>query len=304
MEKKALTLSTVLHAVVLGLMMADISLPRAPQKAAPAVVMVDLSKLGISDKTNLPPDVKAPKKAPASPPKLPPKKEVPPKAAAAPKVAPPQTPPKPTPTPPKKEAAPVVPAEPPKPAKAPKPESPKKTPPKSTQKPTQKPAAKEKSAKKAYDINSLLASVEKTRKPISPTPTKDPAETKAPTTGIKGGIEGDNTLPLSISERDLIASKLRQCWNVNAGVEGIDNIVIELNVSLSKDGHVRAVKVVNPQNSAAFRNIAESAERAVYICDTDDKEAPFQMLATKYAARYNAWREMTLRFNPLDSSVF
>lgn len=298
MEKKALTLSSLMHAVILGLMVADISLPHASEKAPPAIVMVDLTKLEISEKTNLPPKVKASasKKQPS---KVNTKiKPVPP---------PPSKPPqqkvdsKPTPAPSKKQAAPVVSTQPPSSKTTNKP---KKT---SQEKASQsKRLASEKAqkTKKTYDINNLLASVEKTRRPATPVTSPSSSSTEPAKTGIKGGLGGDTALPLSISERDLIASKLRQCWNVNAGVEGIDDMTIELSVSLGKDGHVRSVKVLNNKNTPAFRNIAESAERAVYICDTEDPDAPFQILANKYPSNYAAWREMTLRFNPLQHSVF
>ena len=54
MQRKALLLSLGVHAVVIGLMFADFHFAKEYTKAPPAILMVDLTKVKIADKTNLP----------------------------------------------------------------------------------------------------------------------------------------------------------------------------------------------------------------------------------------------------------
>ena len=54
MQRKAFLLSLGLHAVVICLMFADFHFVKEYTKAPPAILMVDLTKIKIADKTNLP----------------------------------------------------------------------------------------------------------------------------------------------------------------------------------------------------------------------------------------------------------
>ena len=59
----ALGLSVVLHAMVLFLMLFNFSWADNDfEKSPPAILMVDLTKVQLADKTNLPPEVKKQKK--------------------------------------------------------------------------------------------------------------------------------------------------------------------------------------------------------------------------------------------------
>lgn len=294
MRIKPFSLSLTLHVLAIVLMMADFSWTRRPpQTLPPALVMVDLKQVKIAEKTNLPPAVKAAaKKAPPALPK-----------PAAPKTSPVKTaPPPPAPAavkpreaPPVKEAAPVVVEKP----QAPSPAQPAKPPAPAAQQTAEKPP------QPGADLKSLLASVEQVRRPPMPSaPAASPAGVPLASQGIEGGQSGDLTLPLTISEGDLIAHKLRSCWNVDAGVEGIDNMVVEIRAFVNRDGRVREVKILNMKDAPAFRSIAESARRAVFICDKLGEESPFHILADKYAENYADWKELYLRFNPLDGGVF
>ena len=102
----------------------------------------------------------------------------------------------------------------------------------------------------------------------------------------------------------LIANKLRGCWNVNAGVEGAEEMSIELRASVGRDGRVKDVRVLNNKNNPVFRSMADSAVRAVYICDSLGEESPFKILSTKHLDNYNSWKEIHLRMNPVDGGVF
>ena len=273
--RKSLLISTLLHAAIIGLMVADIDwFAPEPVKNPPAILMVDLTKVQIADKTNLPQKIekKQPAKTETKPKEV--KKETP-----KPEVKPE---PKPQEKPAPKNAAKVKTAE-------------KKQDTQKNKKAEQKPQKK----KESYDFKSLLASVEQVRKAPTPTQQEKPDEN-----AITGGEEVNLTQILTISERDLIAYKLKECWNVDAGIEGAEDIVIDIQASINKDGRVRDVKIKNNLTSAAMKSVAESARRAILICDQKGDESPFKILADRYGTHYNQWKELELRFNPLEGSVF
>ena len=285
MTSRAFLSSAILHGVVLTLMAFDFSFARFENTPPPpAVLMIDLKKVQIADKTNLPPKVQVkPKKE--TPKKQPPKPTPPPaKTKPTKTVHPNPEPAKPLPAAPKKDAAPVVA---PKPADKPKE---KKAQTKSPPEPKpQKPSADDR-------LKSLLTSVESVRK-NAPTPT--PAETETKTENLTAGLEGDLNAILTISERDLIAHQLSQCWNLDAGKKDIENITIEIRAQISKDGSVRDVQILNKALNAVHQSVADSARRAVWICNGDPDKSPFKILAEKYADHYADWKSVTLRFNPI-----
>jgi hypothetical protein len=100
---------------------------------------------------------------------------------------------------------------------------------------------------------------------------------------------GDQLARNELSE--LIRRKVEGCWNVPAGARESENLLIEIRVTLNRDGSVyRADIVDNGRMSDSFyREAAESARRAVQIC------SPFSELP---ADRYDVWHTSTLRFNP------
>ena len=160
----------------------------------------------------------------------------------------------------------------------------------SKQKPTQKPD---------YNLKSLLASVEKVRQN---TPSSQPEEQKAE--ALDNGTEGRMDKILSISDRDFIASKLRNCWNIDGGLQNIEEIVVEVRVLVNKDGSIRDVTIMNKMNLPAFRPLSESARRAVYICAQKGADSPFKILADNYADHYSDWKELYLNFNPMNDNIF
>ena len=267
----------MLHGVILALMAFDFSFARFENTPPPpAILMIDLQKVRISDKTNLPPKVQVKPKKEAPKPTPPPVKTKPTKV-----VQPAPQPPKPLPTPPKKEAAPVIES---KPADKPK---------KSESQP--KPQSKPKKPTADDRLKSLLTSVEAVRKSAPKTATvPKPADTD-----IVADTEGTLDTILSISERDLIAHQLSKCWNLDAGKKDIENITIEIRAQINKDGSVRDVQILNKALNRVYQSVADSARRAVWICDGDSEKSPFKILAEKYADHYSDWKSITLRFNPM-----
>lgn len=315
MPVRSFILSFVLHLLVLGLMLFQFKFgeEQTPKKITPALMIVDLTKVKLANQTNLPQKVKKEKKSPKAVTKETPKPKEKSKASSKKE--------KPKETPKKENKTPVVKTPPPKPKEMPKPipQKPVKeavaVKPKSdkTQKTTKtqdktekiapKPSAKSKQTTQENTMDSLLKSVRKIQKPLDEIPQTVDEELPPITDGIKGGTGGSLSRILTISEQDLIANQLRKCWNVNAGVAGIDDMIIEISATVGRDGRIRTVKINNMKSDPAFRTTAESAQRAVWICDKRE-DSPFKILSEKYGSQYDSWKELFLRFNPMDNSIF
>ena len=295
MSQRAFISSAVLHGVVLALLAMDFSLAKFDQTPmTPAVLMVDLTKVQIADKTNLPPKATPTKKVKqVTPPPTKPKQPTPTQIQAQ-KPEPPA--PKPVPQPKPKNAAAVVPPQKPVETKKEKVKSKPKSPASASPKPAAKPNA-------ADRLKSLLTSVDKVKK-SAPTQTQSPEpDDLRLTDGIDNGTEGSLSQILTVSERDLIAGRLSGCWNLDAGKKEIDDMIVEIRVWVNKDGSVRDVKILNTASDSIRQSVAESARRAVWICNEDKTKSPFTILAEKYADHYNDWKTLLLRFNPATGSI-
>lgn len=317
-ESYALAMSVSLHIIILVLMLFNFTFGSDDyEKSPPVILMVDLTNVKLGEKTNLPPLVKEQKKAKEEPAPAPQKPQKEDKTPSVRQEAPaPQQEVKPKEAPAPKEAVKVqekkeTPKQEKKPVKQEKPKPKPKPTPKPAPKPAPKTPPKKQAPKPAQNsLQSLLASVEKVRKPATPAPASKSTSTGANTAGatqnkgIEGGTGGSLMSDLTISEKDLIASKIRQCWNINAGVENVDQIIVELHVAVNKDGSVREARITNMKNDPVFRSMAESARRAIYVCDALKEESPFRILATKHPETYNSWRDMYLRMNPVDGGIF
>ncbi|MCQ2914752.1 MAG: hypothetical protein MJ247_06120 [Alphaproteobacteria bacterium] len=130
--------------------------------------------------------------------------------------------------------------------------------------------------------------------------------TELANTGIEGGSGGSYMQELTVSEKDMLGIKLRGCWNIDAGVKGINNMLIEVRVYLDTDGKVKDARILDRgrmKKDSAFRSIAESARRAVYICDKKDEESPFRIFPKHYPKQYEDWKTLLLRFNPMNGGI-
>ena len=180
--------------------------------------------------------------------------------------------------------------------------------PKPEKKPEKKPDPKKEQPKKsepqlANPLKSLLASVDKLEQEADQADTATIKDgTKVANMGVDGGTVGSYFSELSISEMDALAGRLRQCWNLDPGARGIEDMVIEIKAALNQNGTVRAVEVMDKtryNTDGHFRSVANSAVRAVHICESVYKE----ILAEKYADKYDRWQVLRLRFNPIDKSI-
>jgi hypothetical protein len=94
---------------------------------------------------------------------------------------------------------------------------------------------------------------------------------------------------MTLSEIDALRARISQCWSPPVGGLGADAIRVKLRLQLGSDGMLaNRPQVVNRDGSPFFQAAADSAVRAVMLCQ------PYQLPATKYAL----WKDMILNFDP------
>lgn len=307
--------SLALHVVVFVLFMIDLPLFWNNKNSMSQVpIIVDLQNVKIAEMTNLPPKAKmgeedkaastVKRKVEEKYTKEEPKEEPKPQEKAKPKPAEEEPAPKDEPVKEVKQDFLVAPQpkkpQPPKVVEKKKEEKVKPVEKKEVKKP-EKPKDKSK-PELSNPLKSLLASVDALEKE---TGNRDATATIKEGTqvnnmGIEGGVGGSYFSELSISEVDAIAGRLRACWNLDPGAMGIEDMIVEIRAYLNQDGTVRKVDILDSSRYNSdnhFRSVADSAKRAVHIC------APYTIFAEKYSDRYDMWKTMLLRFNPLDASI-
>jgi outer membrane biosynthesis protein TonB len=100
---------------------------------------------------------------------------------------------------------------------------------------------------------------------------------------------------LTATQIDLIRQTIRKCWYFPAGLENAEDLVVDVEMELSKEGKVVKAKVVDQgrmNHDSNFKIAAESALRAVMDPDCNHFQLPED--------KYNEWKDITLSFNPKD----
>jgi hypothetical protein len=275
-------LSGIFHAVVIGVLVVGLPSPMDPPTQT--VIPIEMILLEEEPEPEPEPEQMAEEVAPEP---EPPKQEA--------KAVPEPVAPEPEPEPPAEEAE----AEPePEPEPVPPPEAKpepepeklaKPLPPKPRRRPKIKVAMPDKNKKheqpKPDQLTSILRNVEKLRD--QPNRRREPM--------AKAQIRGAATLSASALEQNAmvrsIQEQLRNCWRIDPGARGAEDIVIEIKVLLNQDGSVHTVEIVDVVRmiqDGFFRSAAENAKRAISRC------SPFRLPPRKY----NVWRQLTLRFDP------
>lgn len=312
-----------LHLAALLLVIVDLPFfSRKPAVIGQAPIIVDLQDVKLSEMTNLPPKAvfgDEDKKATAPEEKKPVPnwtREESPKQKSEAQQPDVQTPKKdfldtspaekekPTPKPDAKPKPKPVPKPAPKPQRKPAPQKPKPAP----EKPKPQKPAPEKPKTIANPLKSLMDSVNTLEKEIGKesAPAVIKTGTQVANTGIEGGTGGSYFSELSITETDAIAGRLRECWNLDPGARGIENMVVELRAYLDRNGNVTDVKILDSgryKSDPHFRAIADSAKRAVFSCMRKNNVNIYKIFPEKYADKYNLWNTLLLRFNPMDASI-
>lgn len=139
---------------------------------------------------------------------------------------------------------------------------------------------KENTKKVENDFESVLRSVEKMK--------EQPSQQKKSNTATNF----DPNKPLSMSEIDAVKKQIAECWSVPVGAVDAENTVVSLRLSLTNDGTVRSVKILDQDRynkESFFRAAADSAVRAVNRC------SPLKGLPSD---KYSSWKEMEMNFDP------
>jgi type IV secretory pathway VirB10-like protein len=99
---------------------------------------------------------------------------------------------------------------------------------------------------------------------------------------------------LSIGEIDALRRQIGRCWTLPVGIDGIQDMVVQLRIQVRPDRTVQGVTIQDQARlgrEPKFRAVAESARRAV------DKCSPLNLPPGKYAL----WREIDMKFYPQDA---
>ena len=96
---------------------------------------------------------------------------------------------------------------------------------------------------------------------------------------------------VTMSEMDALRAQLARCWNIPAGVEYAENLVVAVRIFVNPDRSVRDAQILDKgryNRDAPFRAAADSAIRAVYGC------SPLNLPPDKY----DQWKTVVVRFDP------
>jgi len=121
-------------------------------------------------------------------------------------------------------------------------------------------------------------------------PTARPNSAGAP---AQGGSTQQGAGNLTAAERTGLADRIGECWSIDAGASGVQNIVVELRVEVDAGGTVRAVRPNGaiPTEPRA-RSVYEAARRALLNPRCNPLPLP--------PARLAALRDVVFLFNPRD----
>ncbi len=290
--RKWLSISAGLH--VLAFLLIWLGLPHLmPDPIEPPVIVpIDIAEVSditatkVQDKPQPPQEKPEPPKPPAP---------TPPPPTPEPKP----TPPTPAPTP---EPAPPTPAPTPEPAPTPQP---KPTPPAETKqevkpeekaelpKPVQKPKPKEEKPK-VDPLASVLKNVAKLKADTPPEKTeqKPDKDAKPAPSAPSSPVTAEH---LSVSEEDALRRQIAGCWNVPIGARDVENMVVEVLITVNPDRTVKESMIVDQarmNRDTFFRTVAESAQRALQ----NPRCSPLALPPEKY----QQWKEITFTFNAKD----
>lgn len=138
-----------------------------------------------------------------------------------------------------------------------------------------------------FDVDSVLALLDKRApKPAPPLNAKPAEET------VRGlGAQDAFTMDL----KDVLLAQMRECWNVPVGAPNPEQLIVQVRVFLAPDGRLAQPPLLEAASRVAaagnpyMRTAAEAALRAVSVCE------PYKRLPPD---KYDAWREIVMTFDP------
>ena len=120
---------------------------------------------------------------------------------------------------------------------------------------------------------------------------KKPTKARGATAGAAEGRDDRNTSSQRLMVGVMMKSAVSKCWSINTGAEGIQNIVVQVDIRLRRDGSLAEKPVlVTRGRGALFQDVANAAIRAVISC------APYDHLPQQYYE--GVWDYIRLTFDP------
>jgi outer membrane biosynthesis protein TonB len=152
--------------------------------------------------------------------------------------------------------------------------------------------------KKTTELESLLKNLEESFENTEKGDSKKPQPTEEETNKSKG--EYDDSLPLSISEMDLIRSQIEKHWSKPPAAILQEGIKVAIGFTVGQDGTIdlESIKLVKNKSSwpgdkyDLFTLTVESAIRAV------KKTGQIKNLPTEKFKGSNGWGEVVITFDP------
>jgi colicin import membrane protein len=121
--------------------------------------------------------------------------------------------------------------------------------------------------------------------------TNPAAKTKGPTAGAPEGRDTQLTASQASMLGTLMKQAVSRCWNINSGLEGVDKIVVRIEVKLNPDGTINGQpRVVNSAPGPLFADASNGAMRALLQC------APYANLPKDLYQ--GGWDFMVVTFDP------
>ena len=149
--------------------------------------------------------------------------------------------------------------------------------------------------KKEFNANRIAALLNKLPEDKrAPSGSQDaPDDRRLPRGAAAGAPEGKDDR-LTASQVSMIGVMMKQqttrCWNINAGLDGAQDLVVEVVVRLKPNGEIDGrPRVENMRQTPQFRDAANSALRALIQC------APYDLPAQFYKG---GWDHMVVTFDP------
>lgn len=164
-----------------------------------------------------------------------------------------------------------------------------KLPPKPEEK---KPEEKKDKKAKAEDLAAVLRAVKDTAQKEKPDADKNKDTSKSKSVSS----QYNDSLPMSMSEKDAIRSQFAACWHAPIGAKDAYNLLVVVDLEIAQDGTVLKAELGDASKSkynsdSFFRAAADSALRATHEC------SPLKSLPPE---KYDTWHYMELTFDPKD----
>jgi colicin import membrane protein len=157
-------------------------------------------------------------------------------------------------------------------------------------KPVPKPEAKAapqqppKPKERTFDQSKIAALLDKRD------PTRQSITGSALNSSASLGAPRGTAATMSQSELDALRARLTQLWNVQAGTERPEELIVDIHIRLTPDRRLAAPpEVVSHGSSPRYQAAADAAMRAVL------QGQPYDMLRTE---TYEQWKDMIVTFDP------